>query len=571
MGGMASAPVEQIKEKLDIVEFLKGYLSVQTSGKNFKGLCPFHKEKTPSFMISPERQNWHCFGCGLGGDVFTFLMKYENLEFAEALKVLAERAGVELRKVSPADYKFFGLLYDLNEAAKEFYKKELANSELARKYLLGRGLKPETIEEFELGFAPNLPDSLNLYFINSGHSPEDIVRAGLAIKSDRGGQFDRFRGRIMFPIKNNQGKTVGFTGRILAEFDPGNVGKYVNSPETPIFNKSKLLYGFHKSKDFIREEKRVFLMEGQTDFLMSWQSGVKNVVASSGTALTPDHLQALKRLTDEIILTFDNDEAGLNAGERAIDLAEAFDYNVKVVLFKDYKDAAEAAAKNPEDLIKALGEARPATEFYFERYLPKKSADYGNRENLKGLRTVLVKIRNIASPVSKSSWLKELSRRTGVSEKTLTEETEKLAYSKTENQYSVPAEEIRLAENRKLSRHDLICERLISAALEKNNFELVERNFSRLTTPYKKIFELLKSGERKSGDPNLDKLLNLIILRSEALDPKEIEELEIHLAKEHLKERRYEISLKVKKAEAEKNEIELNSALEELHNLSRLS
>ncbi len=568
---MAGTPVEQIKEKLDIAEFLKGYLTVQASGRNFKGLCPFHKEKSPSFMISPERQSWHCFGCGLGGDVFTFLMKYENLEFAEALKILAERAGVELRKVSPADYKFFGLLYDLNEAAKEFYKKELENSALAKNYLLGRGLKPETIAEFELGFAPNLPDSLNLYFINSGHSPEDIVRAGLAIKSDRGGQFDRFRGRIMFPIKNNQGKTVGFTGRILAEFDPGNVGKYVNSPETPIFNKSKLLYGFHKSKNFIREEKRVFLMEGQTDFLMSWQSGVKNVVASSGTALTPDHLQVLKRLTDEIILTFDNDEAGLNAGERAIDLAEAFDYNVKVVLFKDYKDAAEAAAKNPQDLIKALGEAKPATEFYFERYLPKTNADYGNRENLKGLRVVLVKIRNISSPVSKSSWLKELSRRTGVSEKTLTEETDKLVLQKTENQYSGPTEEIRLADARKLSRHDMICERLISAALEENNFELVERNLFRLTPPYKKVFELIKSGARRSGDSNLDKLLNIILLRSEALGPKEIEELEIHLAKEHLKERRQEVSLKVKKAEADKNETELNSALEELHNLSHLS
>lgn len=571
MWGMANSPVETIKEKLDVVELLKGYISVQPSGKNFKAICPFHKEKSPSFMISPERQTWHCFGCGIGGDIFSFVMKYENIEFAEALKALAEKAGVELRKISPSDYKFFGLLYDINDAAKEFYRKELANSDLARNYLYSRGLKRETIDEFEIGFAPNFSDSLNLYFINSGYNPEDVVRAGLAIKSDRGGQFDRFRGRIMFPIKNSLGKTVGFTGRILQEFDPGNVGKYINSPETPIFNKSKLLYGFYKSKDHIREAKKVFLMEGQMDFLMSWQSGVKNVVASSGTALTPDHLQVLKRLTDEIILTFDNDEAGLNAGERAIDLAEALDYNVKVVLFKDYKDAAEAAAKNPEELIKALGEAKPATEFYFERYLPKTNADYGNRENLKGLRTVLAKVKNISSPVSKSSWLKELSRRTGVSEKILTEEAEKLAPTKIENQYSVSKEEIHLAENRKLSRHDLICERLISAALQKNDLAMVEKNFSYLTSPYQVAFNLIKTGERKSSDPGLDKLINTIIFRSEAFDEKEFSELQTHLAKEYFKEKRQEISLRIKKAEVTKNEVELKSALEELHNLSHLS
>src|SRR3989344_1576897 len=247
-GPVRSSPVEEIKQKLDIVEFLRGYLTVQPAGKNFKANCPFHKEKTPSFMISPERQSWHCFGCGIGGDVFRFTMRYENVEFGEALRILADKAGIELRRLNPAEYKYTGLLYELNQLAKEFFRKELENSAEAKKYLLERGLKQETINEFEIGWAPNKPEALTFHLLSMNYRPEDMVQAGLSFKTDRGAQIDRFRGRIMFPIHNHLGKVVGFTGRILPQFDNGQTGKYVNSPETPIFNKSKLLYGFWKSK-----------------------------------------------------------------------------------------------------------------------------------------------------------------------------------------------------------------------------------------------------------------------------------------------------------------------------------
>src|SRR3989338_1967261 len=275
---MACSTTELIKEKLDVVDFIRGYLNVKPGGKNFKACCPFHKEKTPSFMVSPERQSWHCFGCGAHGDVFGFLMQHENLEFGEALRVLAEKTGVELKRLNPAEYKFPGLLYEINSSATDFFKKSLQSFPRGKKYLEERGLTQNTIEEFDLGWAPPETEALSLHFLNSGYTPEDIIRAGLSIRTERGLLLDRFRGRIMFPIHNHMGKVVGFTGRILPEYDREGIGKYVNSPESPIFAKSKILYGFSKSKSFIKEANSAFLVEGQMDFLMSWQVGVKNAV-----------------------------------------------------------------------------------------------------------------------------------------------------------------------------------------------------------------------------------------------------------------------------------------------------
>lgn len=564
-----STPVEQIKEKLEVVEFIKGYIELSQAGKNFKGLCPFHREKTPSFMVSPDRSSWHCFGCNLGGDIFSFLMRYENIEFAEALKILAEKAGVELQRVSPAEYRLFGLLYDLNEAAKEFYKKELEINPAAQAYLKKRGVKPETIAEFDIGFAPNSSEALNLHLLNSNHRPEDILRAGLAIKPERGGQFDRFRGRIMFPIWNNIGKIVGFTGRILPEFETEQTAKYVNSPETPIFQKSKVLYGFSKSKDAIREAKSAFLVEGQMDVIMSWQSGIKNVVASSGTALSPDHLRALKRLADNLVVSFDNDEAGWAAGERAIDLAENMDFNVKVVVFKDFKDAAEAAVSDPEKLKKLLENSVPAPRFYFEKYLSQVNS-FEDREALNNLRAVIAKIKNIQSPVGQSFWLKELADKTGLSEKVLEAEAEKLNIKEVIPTPDASIEEKQVPAKENFSRRDIISQRFLSAIFEQGKFELAGGLLNYLKPEYQALFELLKKGETKSSDPKLDRLLDLILLRSETSTLGEIEALKENLFSEYLKERRLELTGIIRKAENEKNESALEEALIQLKELNSL-
>ena len=580
---MPSSTTELIKSKLDIVDFLRAYLTLTPAGKNFRALCPFHHEKTPSFMVSPERQSWHCFGCSLGGDIFGFVMRYENLEFGEALRMLAEKAGVELRRENPAEYRFSGLLYDLNDAAKLYFKKALAAAPVAKKYLVERGLKPETVETFELGWAPNEPEGLSMHLLNNGTSPQDLIQAGLAMKTERGLMLDRFRGRIMFPIHNHLGKVVGFTGRILPQLEKEiatriqavqgsaaqGVAKYVNSPETPIFQKSKLLYGFWKSKDAIREAKSAVLVEGQMDFLMSYQSGVRNVIASSGTALTADHLRAVHRMAEEIVLCFDNDLAGSDAAERAIDLAEANDFAVKVAVFKDFKDAAEAAQADPENVQKAIASAMPAPEFYFAKYLSGDPAEFTKRDGLRKLRSVLLKLRNIASPVERDFWMKDLAKRTGIAERTLSEEAGKAS----DVQFAPRMiEKDEATAKREVTREARIVEELFAAALAKNNWKMLDECAPFLAPAQKEILRILKSGKTKSEDPSLDQTIDLIMLRASGeIADDEIAKLKYELAKEYYKERRRILGMAVKNAEAKGNESELKAALEELKNIPTVS
>jgi len=563
---MTDSPVELIKEKIDIVDFISGYINLSRAGKNWKGLCPFHKEKTPSFMVSPERQTWHCFGCNLGGDIFTFLMKYENLEFGEALRVLAEKAGVELKKISPQEYKYVGLLYELNELAKKFFISELENNKKAFEYILSRGLKPETISDFEIGFAPNLNDGLSIHLINSGYSPDDIIRAGLAIKNEKGRIFDRFRGRIMFPIHNHLGKVVGFTGRILPEFEKEDVGKYINSPETPIFKKSKILYGFWKSKNFIREKNSAFLVEGQMDFLASWQAEIKNTVASSGTALTEDHLSALRKLTDKLIITFDNDDAGQEAGEKAIDMALKFDFDVKIVIFQDFKDPAEAALAGEKNLLNAIEKAMPAPLFYFQKYLKQEESNW-SKDKLKNIQTVLHKLLNIESPVERNFWIKKLSEITSIDEKILIEEAQKLIKKVKIVSRVDSKENNNQIYSKKFSRWELLSQEFIIALLGKEslNPEIEEKKY--LEPNYQKIFELLSRGVKKSEDPSLDEIINLIMLKSGDYLILNLDEIKKELKKEYLKEKKIELTKKIREAEKQNNEDAIKKYLAELNDL----
>jgi DNA primase len=563
---MADSPVELIKEKIDIVDFISSYINLSRAGKNWKGLCPFHKEKTPSFMVSPERQTWHCFGCNLGGDIFTFLMKYENLEFGEALRVLAEKAGVELKKVSPQEYKYIGLLYELNELAKKFFISELENNKKAFEYILSRGLKPETISEFEIGFAPDLNDGLSIHLINSGYFTDDIIRAGLAIKNEKGRIFDRFRGRIMFPIHNHLGKVVGFTGRILPEFEKEDVGKYINSPETPIFKKSKILYGFWKSKNFIREKNSAFLVEGQMDFLASWQAGIKNTVASSGTALTEDHLSALRKLTDKLIITFDNDKAGQEAGEKAIDMALKFDFDVKIVIFQDFKDPAEVALAGEKNLLNAIEKAMPAPEFYFQKYLKQEKSNW-SKDKLKNIQAVLQKLLNIESPVERNFWIKKLSEITSIDEKVLIEEAQKLIKKVKIVSRVDSKENNNQIYSKKFNRWELLSQEFIIALLGKEslNPEIEEKKY--LEPNYQKIFELLSKGVKKSEDPSLDEIINLIMLKSGDYLILNLEEIKKELKKEYLKEKKIELTKKIREAEKQNNEDAIKKYLAELNDL----
>ncbi len=557
--------VQQIKEKLDIVEFLRAYIPLTQAGKNFKGRCPFHNEKTPSFMVSPERQSWHCFGCGLGGDSFAFLMKYENLEFGEALKILAEKTGIELRRVEPREYKVFGLLYELQDEAKQFFMAQLKTAKVAQEYLNSRGLKPEIINDFELGFAPNDNDSLATHLMKKGYDPADILRAGLIGKSERGSYYDRFRGRIMFPIHNHLGKAVGFTGRILPQLDTGDMGKYINSPETAIFNKSKLLYGFWKTKPGIRDSGKAFLVEGQMDMLMSYQAGVKNVVATSGTALTPDHILALRKIAQELLVSFDNDEAGFSAGERAVDLAEAGGMQVKVVTLQGVKDPADAAEKDPTGLMKAITEAEPAFKVFFRRYLPEGKVDVMKMSDMKALRLLLNKIKSVASPVEKDYWLKELANHAKQSESSLREEMEKIQTAPALERFAGEAAKI---PEKKYSRWERIGQDLLGAAYEKNNCDFLDDVASYLDPATKDALGILKLGGRRSEKPEQDAFINMVLLASKPMEEKEIEELKVSLRQEFLKLKRNELTARIKEAEAKGDEVGVEKILKEIQSLS---
>ncbi|MEK7608069.1 MAG: DNA primase [Patescibacteria group bacterium] len=562
-------PTQRIKEKLDIVDVVRTYMQLSPAGKNLKGLCPFHREKTPSFIVSPDRQTWHCFGCDQGGDVFSFVMKHENLEFGEVLKILAEKAGIELKRMSPLEYKQFGLLYDINASARDFFKKEFERSDAAKKYMRGRKVEERTIDEFDIGWAPPDGDALTVYLINKGYDLNDIIRAGLSLKSDRGLAFDRFRGRIMFPILNHAGKIVGFTGRILPELDRGDVGKYVNSPETPVFVKSKILYNFLRARNAIRETGEAFLVEGQMDAVMAWQSGITNVVATSGTALTRDHLNALRRLTDRLALGLDSDEAGFAALERAIDLSEALDFTVRVVLTEPHKDAADVVIEDPELLKKFIADAIPAMEFYFKRYLSEKRGDMRDREFIKRLRVVLGKIKAIASPVARDGWVKELAKRTGVSEDSLKEEASRIVVQDEMQSKGAGEDAERPQEEAKGGRR-MLSERLLAVAFSLNDFSVLADFTGYFPEEHRRVFELFCAGKKTSGERAIDEMMNGVALLAARVAHAELGELQERLRKEFVRERKQELSARVREAEFGGDEELVEKLLVELKSLPLL-
>ncbi len=570
-----ATPIEEIKDNLDIVEFIKGYLDVKPSGKNYKALCPFHNEKTPSFVISPDRQIWHCFGCGEGGDIFKFLMKYENLEFYEALQVLAEKAGIELKRVSPAEQRQFGILYELNKVASDYFEDKLKSSRAPLDYLKKRGLKEETIQDFNIGFAPNNSDELTLYLINRGFDVQDIMRAGLALKTERGKYIDRFRGRIIFPIHNHFGKIVGFSGRILPVFETEKTAKYLNSPDTPIFNKSRILYGFWQSKRYIQKAKEALLVEGQMDFLMAWQDGVKNVVATSGTALTTEHLRALRRITNKLVIGFDMDEAGQAAAERGIDLSGNQDFSVYILRLDEYGDPAEAVVKSPGFLKRALKHAGTAMEYYFDRYLGKNISDDIDKKKV-AVRAILMKIGTLWSPVERMHWIGALAKRTDISEGSLIEEMEKITSGESSAQSSERFDGNEKTERRKLERRDMISEAILSLLVIRDTFREAVEEYKDFFPPVYKNAYLVISGSSEIT-PETKNIIDIVNLQSglmfddfsqEKLE-KEMEVLLRELVLEKLKEEREVIKGRISSVEKHGDDEELNKELKAFDDILR--
>jgi len=407
--------VQSIKDKIDVKQLIEEYIPVKKAGAYWKANCPFHHEKTPSFMISPEKQIWHCFGCSKGGDIFSFLQEIEGINFPEALKLLADRAGVKLTQnfVTEVNKDKKNRLLEINSKAANFFHHfllEMSQAKPAREYLEKRGLSLEMIKDWQIGFVSDQWDLLTQYLLKKGFNIDDIVAAGLSLKKERGsGYFDRFRGRIMFPLFDVHGNVVGFTGRVLVETESSG-GKYVNTPQTEIYDKSRVLYGLNKAKQEIKNKDLAVLVEGQMDVLACHQAGMKNVIAASGTALTAEQISLIKRFTKNIAMAFDKDNAGENAAKRGIDTAIAQGMNVKVIQIPENsgKDADECLKKNPEVWFMAVDEAKLIMEWFFENVLKKYSLQ-DSQQKKKAAGELLEQISKIPEQIEQDYWLQKMS------------------------------------------------------------------------------------------------------------------------------------------------------------------
>jgi DNA primase len=413
--------VADIKSRLPVVEVVGETVALKRAGTAYKGLCPFHAEKTPSFVVTPDRESWHCFGCGKGGDIFTFVMEREGLDFREALTRLAEKAGIELSERTAREDRRKRRLREALEAAITWYREVLIRTpqgERARAYLAERGLNEETLERFAIGYAPNVWDALGKRLQSRGFTPDELVDAGLASRRDRGGIVDRFRGRVIIPIRDASGRAVGLGGRIL----PGADGpKYLNSPSTPLFDKSRTLYGLDLAKGAIRREKLTVIVEGYTDVMAAHQAGFGNVVASLGTALTAGQVELATRYADGVALAYDVDLAGEAATQRGLleELGpEAAVSKVRVIRIPAGKDPDELIRTDPDAWRKAVAEAKPVIEYFIERAAAESDmGTVGGRREVTG--RVLAILKRVPDRVEQALYLQQLARLVNVEERTL--------------------------------------------------------------------------------------------------------------------------------------------------------
>jgi len=420
--------LEDILGRIDIVEVISGYIPLKKAGVNFKANCPFHNEKTASFMVSPERQIYHCFGCGESGNAFKFLMRHERLEFPEAVEMLAKKCGVILpdqdRPELARQASLSSQLYKVNELAVSFYEKNLhaAETHPALKYLLDRGIKLETIKEFHLGLATSGWDNLINFLRSKNVSLALMEQAGLVLPKDQGGYYDRFRNRIIFTIFDLRGRSIGFGARVLDSSLP----KYINSPETPVYTKGKNLFGFNLSKDFIRDADSVVIVEGYLDFMIPYQEGLKNIAASQGTALTLEQIKLLKRYTHNVVMVYDGDTAGEIATLRSLDLLIDEGINVKVVPLPKGMDPDALVRKEGIDAFKIKVE-QAASFFDYKLNVLKSRHDikdaYGKT---KIASEMLLTINKFDNAILRGEYTKKLSEQMHIPEQDILEELHKL-------------------------------------------------------------------------------------------------------------------------------------------------
>lgn len=450
--------VEQIKQRLDIVDVIGSYLTLKKAGANMKANCPFHHEKTPSFMVSPEKQSFRCFGCNEGGDIFTFIEKIEGVDFYNALKILADKAGVTLqnRSVQYGKHEFSSdkktRVFEINDWTKKLYHKILFDhpkAQAARDYVFKkRRLTEEIANQFEIGYAPDSWDFLIKFLKSKGYTTEEMFLSGVVVRNEKGDYYDRFRGRIIFPINNIMGNTIAFTSRIL--IDDKNQAKYINSSESPIYIKGKTVYGLDKAKLAIKEQNLAILVEGNMDVIACHQAGFKNVVATSGTAITDEQLKILNRYSSDIAFSFDSDSAGVNAMKKAIELSLKNDINSRIISIDGpYKDPDEAIKADPKNWVRAVKNSKPSLEYWID-LLVKQDPALEISTKKKIAKEIIPVIKSIFSPIEKEYYIKYLSKKISISEKSLISALDKTSKSEPESEEDVEGNSSKLGIEEKL-------------------------------------------------------------------------------------------------------------------------
>lgn len=505
--------ISEIREKIDIVSLISEYLPLKKAGRNFKANCPFHSENTPSFVVSPERQIWHCFGCGKGGDAFTFLMEYENMEFPESLRALAKKTGVTLRESQfrQGEYSEKEKIFTINNLALKFYHYiltthpagKLALSYLTKERKLGKGM----IETFELGFSPSTGSALSDYLIRKkNYKNKDLIFAGLSI--EKGGKlYDFFKGRIMFPLFDHRGNVVGFSGRSLETESPPlsrlrsqagsfanaqSAPKYINTRETPVYHKGSMFFGLNSAKNEIKQKQNAIIVEGEFDAISLFGEGIKNVVAIKGTALTENQVNLLSRFTPTVTLCLDQDSAGFEATKRSLEVIEKKGLTTSIIVLKNAKDPDEAIKKNPTEFKKALKESIDIYDYLIEKFTLEnnKTSALGKKKIADNL---LPLISNISNEIIKEHYLKKLSKILDISFESLFKEVEKFSRKNQEDKIIIPKKD-------KRTRRELLEEYLISLIIQNENSKGMLEEIKKTLSDYK--FET----------PSLQKILENIYL-----------------------------------------------------------
>jgi len=574
-----NSPVSKIKERLSIEEVVSSYIKLERSGVNFRARCPFHNEKTPSFFVSPGRDSYYCFGCGASGDIFTFVEEFEGLDFKGALKLLASRAGVVLADFNPEKENEKEKLYRAMEEANNFFVKNLEKNEKVLTYLTSRGLEEKSVKDFQIGFANLEWRELYEHLKRLGFNDGEIEKAGLAKKSEKpagptgtgGGMYDRFRGRVMFPIADSSGRIIAFSGRIFeGDLSAGrqvvNQAKYLNSPDTPIFNKSAVLYGLDKAKESIRKNNFSILVEGQMDLVLSHQAGFKNTVATSGTALADSemskenvvsNLGLVRRLSDNIVLAFDADRAGFNAIERAGKIALSLGMDVKVANIPEGMDPADLISKvGVEAWRDAIRGSKHIIEFVLGRILKDTTGDMRKAGRI--IKEKLLPFVNaFDSAIEKTHFLKKINDHTGISESALQDDLRKVAQELKDERMEVKE----ISNNEvQVFRKDFIERRLFGIICWQQSLQTPMFETNKVLDDLKEFLNIdVNEILEKLKDKKEDLIYEAEVFYGEYIDlKKDVDELVSNFKEEYLKE---ELGFKMRELHTAGQDVEKSSQI----------